>query len=118
MILNKSKIILFIFLFLVVLTSLIVFTPTPTFGVTIPNPLAHATFEALIAALIRVIFNIALVLAPLMIIIGAFYFLVPGEGSKNIETGKKIITYTLIGFTIILLSWGIIQLFRQVFEVR
>ena len=53
-----------------------------------------------------------------MIIIGAFYFLVPGEGSKNIETGKKIITYTLIGFTIILLSWGIIQLFRQVFEVR
>lgn len=100
---------------LLILIILGLILPILVLGIVLENPLRHATFEALIEALIRIIFNIALVLAPLMIIIGAFYFLVPGEGSKNIETGKKIILYTLIGFTIILLARGIIELFRQLF---
>jgi len=104
----------------IILVTIVLSLIIPLVGLTqivLQNPLAHDTFEELITALIRVIFNIALILAPLMIIVGAFYFLTAGGDSKNIETGKKIIFYTLIGFVIILLSRGIIELLRQVFRV-
>ena len=94
-------------------------TDTPVDGVIeIRPPIRHETFAELIGAFINIIFTIALVLAPLMIIVGAFYFLIPSEKGTNIETGKKIILYTLIGFIIIMLANGIIELLKYVFEVR
>jgi hypothetical protein len=86
--------------------------------ITIQNPLEADTFQELIAILINILFTISLVLAPLMIIIGAFYLMVPGEKLENIETGKKIILYTIIGFIIIILARGIIALLKEAFGIE
>ena len=97
------------------LSTLIIFSlviPTTLNATVFANPLKHANFPDLINALIDTIWTLSLVFAPLMIVVGAFYFFVPGEGGKNIETGKKIITYTLIGFIIIIAAKGIIELLR------
>ena len=102
------------------LSTLILFSlvlPIVVGAVTIENPLAVYTFEDFIAALIGILFDLSLVVAPLMIIIGAFYIMVPGEKAENIEIGKKIILYTLIGFIIILMAQGIIILLRDVLIV-
>ena len=95
---------------ILILFSLIL--PIAVGAVEFKNPLDWDTFEAFIGALIDIFFNVSLAVAPLMIIVGAFYFMVPGEKAENIEIGKKIIFYTLIGFIIILMAKGMIEFLR------
>ena len=82
----------------------------------IENPLKANTFGEFLDSIINFLFNISLFLAPLMIIIGAFHFITSEGNPEQIETAKKIIRYTLIGFLIILLAKGLIYYFLQVFK--
>jgi hypothetical protein len=82
--------------------------------INIENPINATSFEALVNNLINFIFYIALALTPLMIIFGAFFLLTAGEDPKRVETGKNIILYTLIGFTIILLAKGLVALIKGI----
>lgn len=99
---------------LLILIFLSLILPIATFGITIPNPIVHDTFEELIIAIINFLFTVALVIAPLMIIVGAFHFLTAAGDPKGVETGKKIIIYTLIGFVVILLARGIVEMIRGI----
>ena len=81
------------------------------------SPIGHKTFGDLIDAIIKFIFNIALVLAPLFIVIGGFYFVAAAGDPSKIETGKKIIFYTLIGFLIILISRGLVVVLKDLIKV-
>jgi len=81
------------------------------------SPIEHETFGDLIDAIIKFVFNIALVLAPLFIIIGGFYFVAAAGDPSKIETGKKIIFYTLIGFLIILISRGLVVVLKDLIKV-
>jgi hypothetical protein len=85
-----------------------------TAGICIENPINACSFEDLVNNIIDFIFYIALALTPLMIIFGAFFLLTAGEDPKRVETGKNIILYTLIGFTIILLAKGLVALIRGI----
>ena len=84
----------------------------------IQNPFVHDTFPELINAIIGILFWIATLIAPVMILVGAFYFLTAGGNPQGVETGKKIILYTIIGFIIIMMASGIVALLEHVFEVR
>lgn len=75
----------------------------------IENPLKAQNFSEFLNSIINFLFWISLVLAPLMIIVGGFYFVISEGDTKKIETGKNIIRYTLIGFLIILLAKGLIK---------
>jgi hypothetical protein len=88
-----------------------------TFTGQLEPPIEHETFEDLIGAIISFIFTIALVLAPLLIIIGGFYFVAAAGDAKKIETGKRIILYTLIGFLIILISRGLVEVIKGLIKV-
>lgn len=83
-----------------------------------PNPLEYETFGELIEAIIKFIFNIAVVVAPLMIIIGAFYLITAAGDPKKIGTGKNIIIYTLIGLAIIMLARGLLTMIESVIGVK
>jgi len=80
----------------------------------LPNPLAYDTLEEFIDALISFIFWVAFALAPLMIIIGAFYLLTSAGNEKRVTTGKNIILYTIIGFVIILFARGLVAVIKTV----
>lgn len=86
----------------------------PDDQICIQNPLKSCSFEDLTNAIINFIFYIALALAPLMIIIGAGYFITALGDTKRIETGKNLIIYTLIGFTIVLFAKGLVSVIKQV----
>ncbi len=91
----------------------------PTMGlaqVTIENPIASNTFGELIKAIHSFIFNLAIVVAPLMIIIGGFVFITSSGDPKKIKQGSDIIMYTLIGFAIILLSGAIVSAIEGVLQ--
>jgi len=87
--------------------------PSPT-SITICNPLQACDFTELINNIIGFIFTIAVTLAPLMIIIGAFYILTAGASPQRVEAGKNIILYTLIGFTVILLSRALVYTIQNI----
>lgn len=84
----------------------------------IRNPLQATTTEVIIDNLIDFIFNIAIVLAPLMIIIAGFLFVTAGGNSEQINRAKAIIIWTAVGFLIILLSRGIMGIIKTILGVR
>ncbi|HDL74932.1 MAG TPA: hypothetical protein ENH06_00925 [bacterium] len=84
----------------------------------IDNPLNSCSFEGLIFGIIDFIFTISLVLVPIMIVIGGFYFVTSMGDPKKFETGRKIIFYSLIGFVVILMSKGIISMLRNIFGIK
>lgn len=90
----------------------------PTNQVCICNPLSSTDFEVIIERLIDWIFGIALVLAPLMIAIGAFLFVTSGGVPEKITRAKNLMIWTTVGFIILLLSKGILDIIKELLGVR
>lgn len=80
--------------------------------VKISNPLPWATFAEFIEKVIDAILIVAIVLAPVMILIGAFYMttsggpIVTGGQTEQIKKAKSIIQYTVIGLVLLLGAKG------------
>ena len=86
--------------------------------VEIPNPLGKGVgFEGIINALIDFIFSIAVVLVPLMVIVGGFMIVTSAGNTEQIAQGKKIIMWTVIGLLVMLLSKGLVQLIETLIGV-
>ena len=98
---------------LLILIFLGLVLPPSVLAVTIENPLKAKTFGELINNLITFIFWIALALFPLMIVIAGIYFVTAAGNPEQIEKAKSIILYTLIGFIVILVAKGFIELLKQ-----
>jgi hypothetical protein len=59
--------------------------------------------------ILQFLINIAGILAVLMVMVGAFYF-IAGGATDDKEKGKTIITYALGGLVLTVLSWFIVNL--------
>ncbi len=83
--------------------------------VEIKNPLGDdvKSFEDIINKIIDFIFNIALVLAPLMIVWAGGLYITSGGNPDQITKARNIIIYTLTGFAVILLSKGFVVIIKQ-----
>ena len=88
----------------------------PSDGIVFCNPLQNCDFQELIEKLIDFIFVVAIVIAPIMIIVAAFYFLTSGGDPEKVRTAKRIIFWTLIGLFIVLLAKGIPSIVKQILE--
>ena len=77
-------------------------------------PSRYTSIEALIESITNWIFYVGIVLAPLMILIGAFIFMTSAGDPNKVQTAKKIIIWTVIGFAIILFSKGLISLIKYI----
>ncbi len=87
--------------------------------VEIKNPLGDdvKSFEDIINKIIDFIFNIALVLAPLMIVWAGGLYITSGGNPDQITKARNIIIYTLTGFAVILLSKGFVVIIKQLLGV-
>lgn len=102
----------------IILISILLSLPIVVSAVEFQNPLEYETVEELIDKIISFIFYIAVIVAPLMIIIGAFYILTAGGDPKRVGTGKNIVIYTLIGLAIILFARGLIAMIESVIGIK
>lgn len=84
----------------------------------IENPLNATSFEGITGNLIDFIFKIAIVLAPLMVIVGGFLFLTAGGNIQQISRARNLLIWTAVGFAIVLLSKGILAIINQILGVK
>ena len=82
------------------------------------NPLSTNSFEALVGAISNFIFKIAIVLAPVMLIIAGFLYVTSAGDPKRITTAKTMILYTAIGLAILLLASGLIKVLESLLGVE
>lgn len=82
------------------------------------NPITDDTLDKVINNLIDFVFTIALVVCPIVIIIGGFMFVTASGDPKKLETGKKIIFWALIGLAIAIMAKGIVILIRALLGVK
>ena len=98
-----------------ILLALLLPVAAPVFAQTaIPNPIEAVSFEAVINNIIDFIFKIAVVLVPLMIIIGGVMFLTAAGNLEKVNQAKRILIWTIIGFLIVLLSKGILAMLETI----
>jgi len=78
----------------------------------ISNPISSSTFEDLIKMITQWILNIAMVLAPLVIVYGGFTYITAAGDPGKMEIGKKIIIYAVLGFILALLASSLVDIFK------
>jgi len=114
-----KKIKYFTLLFLISLVIMAMISGTLNADVIeIRNPLSATTTEHIIDNIIDFIFNIAIVLAPLMIVIAGFLFVTAGGNLEQTKRAKDIIVWTAVGFFVILLSRGIMGVIMNLLGVN
>lgn len=69
---------------------------------------------ALITKILVVVLNYAALAAFIMVVIAGFYLVLSNGNDDNKEKAKKIITYTLIGLTVLLFSRVIVHIFTKI----
>ena len=83
---------------------------------TLPNPLGSG--NTTIAQIIQnVAYYLSVYIAPpivtLMILFAAFQILTAGDNPERLKSAKGIILWTVVGYVIILISWGITSIIQQ-----
>ena len=100
--------------FKIALVGFLLAFPLGSLAITIDNPLGAESLEELIERIINAAFTIGIVVFPLMILWGAWTYMTSTGDPQKIETGKKILTWAIVGLGLILLSRAIIGIVKGV----
>ena|GEM_PF-1472107 len=87
--------------------------PTVTSTGILTNPITSGSFADLLNRIIDWILNIALVLAPLVIVYGGFIYMTAAGDTGKVTQGKNIVLYAVIGFIVALLAKSLIGIFTD-----
>lgn len=78
---------------------------------------AHTSIKDIIDAVVNYIFYVGVVVAPVMILIGAFIFLTSAGDNERTTLGKRVIRWAIIGLAIILFAKGIMSIVKYILGV-
>lgn len=90
----------------------------PPGTVRIQNPLKANNLTELIDIILNFIFNIAFVVAPIMVILAGFLFVTGGGNPAQLEKARNLLIWTVIGFGIILISRGIPFVLKDILGIQ
>lgn len=83
--------------------------------VTLPNPLGEeTTIQSLLCRIVTWLRDIGGILGTVIILIAAIQMLFAGGSEEKFATAKRTILYTVIGYAIILIGWGIVAIVAEV----
>ena len=100
--------------FSILISFLLLIPLTTILGVTLENPIGAENFGQLVDRIIDIFFTLALYVTPLMIVIAGLLFVTAAGNPNQVQTARNILLYSLIGFLIILVAKGIVELFIEV----
>jgi len=81
------------------------------------SPIRATDFDEMLTGIFSWLWPISSAIAVLMIIIGAYLFVVSSGDPKKIILGKKIIIYALVGLAIVMMAKGIVELVKLILGV-
>mgnify|MGYP001559262352 CR=1 FL=1 len=81
---------------------------------TVPSFSANQLF-AIFDSIGNWIFTAAIIIAPIIIIIGAFLFLTGGDNPNQVASGRKVMIWAVIGLIIAVGSKGLFAAVRSIF---
>ena len=87
-------------------------------AVTIDNPLAVDSFDALLDAIVNFVFWIGITLAPVMLIVAGFIFVTSAGNPERVNSAKKWALYTIIGLAVIILAKGLVAVLKSIIGVQ
>lgn len=82
------------------------------------DPLGGKTIFTILNRVIGYMIKIGAPIVALMVIYGGFLILTAGDKPEQVTNGKNTILYAVVGYTIILCSWGIIYIIGEVLGAR
>lgn len=110
---KKMASILFLFIALFGIFQIVVAANTP---ITLENPLKNSdgssvdSFGALLKTIGDWLIKIGAPIAVFMVIIGGFQIMISGGKPDKIKTGRATILWTVIGYAILIVGWGIVEI--------
>ena len=78
------------------------------------NPLEHDTFEEILGAISKFLFQVGIALAPLMLVIAGFMYVTSAGSPTRVQTAQRMALYTVIGLAIILLASGLTAVLKSI----
>lgn len=93
-----------------------VFTFAPG-KVVFENPIKSSSFADLLGRLLNFLFNIAIVLTPIMAIVAGFYFLTAAGDPSKVKKAQDVLLWTAVGFGVILLSKGLVSVLQSILGI-
>ena len=89
-------------------------TGTP---VTLSNPLGSQSFADVVVKIWGALFTLSIPIVSIMVMVGGYYILTAAGNEENLRKGRQTITYAVIGFAVILLAGGVVNLIRSLFGI-
>ncbi len=86
--------------------------------VKVDNPIKANTIEEIINNVIDFFFTIALIICPLIIIVGGFMMVTSGGDPGKVQTGRNMVYYALIGLGIVIMAKGFVLALKQILKVK
>jgi len=80
------------------------------------NPIEKSDIAEVITGIANWTYTIALIVAPLMIMVGGFYLITAAGDPERVITGKKIITWTIVGIVVVLLATSVKVVIESLLE--
>jgi len=107
-------------IFLCIITFL--FIANSAMALQVENPLikgpgSTASLDEITDRVLSWLWPVATVLTVLMIIIGAYFLVLSGGDPQKVATGRKVIIAALVGFSIVMMSKGILELVKLILGV-
>jgi hypothetical protein len=96
------------------LILMLLFIPRVIGAATIENPIKSESFTELFEVITKWITDIALVIAPLIIVYGGFLHITSAGDPAKSSQGKKVILYAAIGLIIALLARSLISVLEEI----
>jgi hypothetical protein len=84
----------------------------------LPNPLTSTSILFVLDKVFNFLFDIAIVIAPIVITIAGFQMLFAAGNTEKIGKARKTITYAVIGLIIVVIGKGLILLLFSLLTVQ
>lgn len=84
------------------------------FSIDIKNPISTPDFHGLVENFLLWILGVAGVVALFMLIAGGIMYMMAGGDEQKVATAKKMITWTILGLAIVLVSYSIISVLDSI----
>lgn len=86
-------------------------------SVPFPNPAGSQSIIQIVKNTIGWLIGVGALIAAAVVVYAAFQLLTSGGDPAKAQNAKKTILYAVIGYAILLLSWGIVVIIQQILGV-